>query len=506
MKEKNSKTRITYLSLLLLMLIISSCSDEFFDPQYGNRISPDDHYQSQMDLSNSLDGILSCLRDVVPNTIILDGIRSDMMDITENASVDMSNLYYQKYDKANPLLDVSGFYKAIINTNEVLANIDSVTAKDPSFDAYLNKTVRGYLISMRAWTYFQLVRLNGEAAYISNNLTEIPADLSQQYIPKDAMIDTLINQLLPYVHTDQTKVEYVVGWYPNIKAMLGELYLEKNDYVNAATYLKMAMEISGNSPQLYKVTQGYSRESWETIFTQGASASSENISALSYNATEGQPNPLSVWMQPANQYVVKPSSIIYSKFINQKLKNGIVGDIYRGIGVSIDTLGSSTERYIKKYSLFEGIDGYSLDIPIMRCADIHLLLAEAFNRSGQSNIALILLNQGMNNEKKRPSEFIKWSNNLGVRGRVNLESRVIPAEITDPNMIVEMIEDYIIEERSMELAFEGYRMFDLIRIAKRRGNPDYLASRVAAKYPTGIQDQVKGFFMNEANWYIPINK
>ncbi len=78
--------------------------------------------------------------------------------------------------------------------------------------------------------------------------------------------------------------------------------------------------------------------------------------------------------------------------------------------------------------------------------------------------------------------------------------------MTDPNQIVELIEDYIIEERCMELAFEGSRMFDLIRIAKRRNNPEYLASRVAAKYPAEMQDQVKAFFMNEANWYIPVNK
>ena len=491
--------------MVLLAVVFSSCGEDFFDPQYGNRLKPEDHYQSELDLSNSLEGVATCLREVAPNMIMLDGLRSDLMVVTETATVPMTDIYYQRYDKTNPLVDVSGYYKAIINVNEILANMDRVMDNAAEYTEYVNSSVKGFLLGMRAWAYLRILLVNGEAALIPDNLNGITSGLAHQYIPKETLIDTLINQLLPYVFTDQTKVEYEVVNFPSAKAILGELYLEKNDYANAAKYLKMGLEISNNAPRLFKVDNTYSRELWKNIFTNGI-GTTETMGAVPYNAVEGSPNPLAVWLQPVKEYVVKPSSVIRDKFQAQKPKTGKGTDIYRGIGVTIDTLANINEGYIKKYSLVEGVDGYSLDIPFLRSADIHLKLAEALNRNGQSDIALILLNQGMLSERKRPAEYQRWSYNVGVRGRVNLESRVVPEEMTDPNQIVELIEDYIIEERCMELAFEGSRMFDLIRIAKRRGNPEYLANRVAAKYPAEMQDQVKAFFMNEANWYIPVNK
>jgi len=297
-----------------------------------------------------------------------------------------------------------------------------------------------------------------------------------------------------------------IGDYPNSKALLGELYLEKNDYANAVLYLKMAMESYGNDTRVYKVDKTYTKEGWMNIFVGGESSATENIGVIPYNATENQKNPLSVWMQPSDEYLVKPSSIIYSEFVSQVPLKGSGGDKYRGVGVSIDTLENANETYIKKYSLLDGIDGYSLDIPFMRCADIHLLLAEALNRMGEDKLALILLNRGMASLAERPDDYIKWSSNIGIRGRVYLSVLKVPDNITDPTQIMETIEDYIIDERSMELAFEGYRMFDLMRIAKRRANPDYLANRVAAKYPVNMQEQVRSFLRNESNWYIPINK
>ncbi len=44
-----------------------------------------------------------------------------------------------------------------------------------------------------------------------------------------------------------------------------------------------------------------------------------------------------------------------------------------------------------------------------------------------------------------------------------------------------MVEDLIMVERSMELAFEGKRWFDLVRVAKRRG-PAYLADKISSKF------------------------
>ena len=67
-----------------------------------------------------------------------------------------------------------------------------------------------------------------------------------------------------------------------------------------------------------------------------------------------------------------------------------------------------------------------------------------------------------------------------------------------------MIEDLIMTERSMELAFEGKRYFDLIRVAERRGDPAYIADRVAAKFQgTSMYNTVRNKLM-AGDWYLPI--
>ncbi len=67
--------------------------------------------------------------------------------------------------------------------------------------------------------------------------------------------------------------------------------------------------------------------------------------------------------------------------------------------------------------------------------------------------------------------------------------------------VQDAVEDLIIDECALEMAFEGNRFFDLMRVARRRG-ADYLASRVAKR--NGTEDAaMRAFLQNEKNWYLP---
>ncbi len=114
------------------------------------------------------------------------------------------------------------------------------------------------------------------------------------------------------------------------------------------------------------------------------------------------------------------------------------------------------------------------------------------------------MNDGIKNTATKPTGYSKWSKNEGVRARVYLKSKTVPAALADPT---EYIEDLIIEERAKELAFEGKRWFDLVRIATRRNDPAYLADKVAAKYADpDVAEDVRQLLMDPANWYIPLAK
>jgi hypothetical protein len=60
----------------------------------------------------------------------------------------------------------------------------------------------------------------------------------------------------------------------------------------------------------------------------------------------------------------------------------------------------------------------------------------------------------------------------------------------------------IIGERARELAYEGERFYDLMRVAKRRNDPSYLAKKVSEKFPEDRREAMYNLLLDEKNWYI----
>lgn len=70
------------------------------------------------------------------------------------------------------------------------------------------------------------------------------------------------------------------------------------------------------------------------------------------------------------------------------------------------------------------------------------------------------------------------------------------------------MEDIVMDERARELAFEGERFYDFVRIARRRekagnnGN-EWLASKISESRPANERAAIKAHLMDEKNWYLP---
>lgn len=88
----------------------------------------------------------------------------------------------------------------------------------------------------------------------------------------------------------------------------------------------------------------------------------------------------------------------------------------------------------------------------------------------------------------------------------NLTDSLSRENIYDPaneELVITAIEDLICDEMALETGVEGNRFFDLIRMARHRGDNDFLASRVARRSGT-MDAAMRSKLLNEKNWYLPL--
>jgi hypothetical protein len=150
---------------------------------------------------------------------------------------------------------------------------------------------------------------------------------------------------------------------------------------------------------------------------------------------------------------------------------------------------------INKYNISRAAGIGDAGLIVNRAAKVHLMLAECYNRLGETDSALMIINKGI--------DLGSGYSTLGVRGRVALPA-ITPADTIVDENLTNWVEDLILDEGARELAFEGYRWYDLVRIATRRNDPSVLADRVAEKFPLDKQDEMREKFMDPENWYIPL--
>ena len=100
---------------------------------------------------------------------------------------------------------------------------------------------------------------------------------------------------------------------------------------------------------------------------------------------------------------------------------------------------------------------------------------------------------------------------VGKKLRYEYGISISPADLkayvyNDANaaLVQNAVEDLIIDEMGLELAFEGTRFSDLCRVAMRRGDNDYLAKRVSKRHTGEIDERLRSKLKTRENWFLPI--
>ena len=284
-------------------------------------------------------------------------------------------------------------------------------------------------------------------------------------------------------------------------------------------------------------------DGWRSIFArslQDVDFNQEWLWVLPFDGSIQPRSPLLDMFSDVNgSWLVQPSQLAISNWNSQVQSNNFPFDA-RGLFTWRNIAGKPViMKYLYNYVDATTFQPISLTANsgqdqskwfLYRAANLHLHFAEAANRDGRHKLAYALINQGIlttysdststvnntNTEQTHdvppydfdgrqgtPIQHMPWYRNAGIRGRAFLKHDSIPAGTTDSTLAVE---DEVISESALELAYEGNRWADLVRVALRRNDPSYLANRIYNKLVAegnGQAAAVQAKLMNQANWFLP---
>ncbi|MBO4606808.1 MAG: RagB/SusD family nutrient uptake outer membrane protein [Prevotella sp.] len=194
-------------------------------------------------------------------------------------------------------------------------------------------------------------------------------------------------------------------------------------------------------------------------------------------------------------------------------------------GIVTTTAGRPVTQLLSKYS--------TTHVHIWRRAMVYLHLAEAVNRAGLPRFAYHILATGVNNnvisqlqhEYPNDSTWLAQFDFPNVDYVLRTESPSLFTTIgvhsrgcgfTEYNQYYAMpdgtleeqimaVENMIVDEEALELAFEGQRFYDLMRVSLRRNDPSYLASRVLSRHGNTGGGGIDVNLHDTQTWYLRWN-
>ena len=429
-----------YLVILLSLLIITACNDDFLDRTDPETLSYDKFYATEEDFQASLNACYYSLKEQVENLLVFND------EMTDNAFLHSynatSDLYF--FDHCNVPTSSSTIenfwgacYSSIAYANLVITRI-----VDSEVSESAQKIFTDEARFIRAYSYFNLVRVYGGVPKYEQEISNLSDIYEVGRSTSDEIYDFIISDLNDALDIDSERTSEQAAEAKGkatsdaVRALLGKVYLQRHDYSNAIATLADLINSSvwfleQNLENLYDANDPYNNN--ETLF------------AVNYERVSGQNSPFTSNTLPKfssgilpyvtssdngdGNYNIDPN--ILSRFLVQDKRRALIDS-------SDIIVGSDLIRYYytKKYlDLGTTSDGYSAsDFIVLRYADVLLMYADALNQNDQTSSAYPYINE--------------------VRSRAGLEP--LPSGYTKDQM-----NNALAKERQLEFLLEGDRWFDL---------------------------------------------
>ena len=466
----NMKKGLVILAIMFGMFILPSCQDwlELIPP---DGLVQDEYWKTKEDVKATLMGAYQQLAQMDELLFLYGELRGDMIVKDRNVEPYMQRIMQGQIYPLNRLCDWSNFYKVINYCNNVIKYAPLVYEIDRTFTQYQMNGLIAEATFLRSLTYFYLVRIFKDVPFFLEPSEEDDVNF---FLPKteDSIIlkhvKEDLEQSLFYVTDDYGSVEANVGRATRgaLLALLADISLWNFEYEDCITYVDRIEALD------YRLLPG---GNWFEIFNPGNSF--EGIFELQFDDNLGQTNNL-------YDFTYRIDYFLASSYALKLLSPSISQEIIRGNG-SIRQLDSKLWKYsggaADGKTLRTTSQQRSANWIVYRYADVLLMKAEALSQTAKYQEALDIVNEIRNTRFMNP-----------VSASFNAEA----------------MEDAILRERATELAFEGKRWFDLLRLGRRNNykRKEKLIEIIIENVPSTEKLVLASKLTDPYGWYLPIQE
>ncbi|HSZ84669.1 MAG TPA: RagB/SusD family nutrient uptake outer membrane protein [Puia sp.] len=435
------KKYFTIISALLITLFLNSCGKKFLTENPYSSVAAADAIQSVNDMTSAVNGMYAGMRtaNLYGRTLPIIG---DLMADNIYISASNSGRYLSQWQYSVTVSDgfVDGTwadaYTVILRANNVInAVIDSSSSQVSE--------LKGEAYAARALMYFELIRQFAKPYTVDSTSDGVPLILKYDpnIKPARAKVNEVYAQILSdlynsinMINEDDKSSAYINKY--GAEAILARVYQFMNNWQAAQTY---ALDIVNNGR--YTLTTSDQLQSYWASFTPRTDRV-ETIFEIEYDRIDYLFTDAldAFYSQDGYGDALCTNGLYQSYTVTDARQSLIIAGTRAGDSVWI----------VNKYPNTSNPDGTD-NTKVIRYAEVLLILAEAYHFNGDDPDALITLNLVA---QQRDPSF---------------------AGYTDTG---DLLETDILNERRKELAFEGFRYWDFIRL-----NLDITRENNSHEYP-----------------------
>ena len=424
--------QIYILTIAALMIGLMGCSEDFLSPSPTSNISAIGYYETEAQLETGVISMYDGLQGVnststndnhaIQVEFYLTEMRSDN---TRTKSSEGEAAQFESYTIESTNGIVTDYYRSmydiIFRANTVLENLEVATTKRSQFE--------GEAKFVRAYAYFNLVRLYGEVPLVDRIIDPLETDIQFTRVSTDQIYSLIISDLVTASsnldNSFRTRASRAAA-----QALLAKVYLTTGNYAEARSMCEAVMS-GGYALETSFKDVFYNEDNSEVIFSIGFISDdtndSQNFSAEWLNAvgrTSGVNYVTADAIVALEAFGGNRAAFSYRQDALQAEQNQVVKYLPNGD----DNLGISATSSDPTLAGNDWI--------VIRYADVLLMHAEAIMAGGPNTTdAQAIASYQM------------------VRERAGISEQVF-----------EITKQALLDERRVELAFENHRLFDLIRM------------------------------------------